>query len=209
MSSLTISVQNKEKESQSEIAVSCEFYIQYKNGSTGRTITSNVLATLEGISGKEGEVALLSSRVANTREFTKYWERFERDNRQGMSVATSFKIIASANTTPTSKFASATEIIQFDLTGNRGKLEKSKNGYYTLPSKIVGNKAIILLSAEDETYDLAKLEINLQSPKKNCSGRWFTNKILVVLATLSERSTRGGILIFPRSFPQQRLCESS
>lgn len=166
MSYLAINVQNEDKKGQDGISVACEFYIQYVNASTSKTITSNVLADLQGTT-EVGQVGLLSSKVSNTRDFTKYWERFQNENLKAMAVGTSFKIIASAITSPTSTFASSVEVIQFDLTSSKGKLEKSKDGYYALPSKTVGNKAITLLSKDNSKVDLATLEKNFKEAESS------------------------------------------
>ena len=45
--------------------------------------------------------------------------------------------------------------------------------------------------------------------QKDSAGSWFTNKVLTILATLAQGCTRRGVSVFPGTFPQERLCQSS
>ena len=160
MANLLINISDKESNGIQGIVVDCNFYLEYRNTTTGRRLTSSVLYNITGVSDSRGIVRINSDKIIQTNEFTKYWEVYLGDVARGESGT--FEIKSKTTSKPTDNYSSFSNIIEFSLSDNSKDIGKEpKTGFYSIP-EISYHKTIVLLSINDSEVDIDTLEKNFR-----------------------------------------------
>ena len=144
------------------VTLSSDFYVEYSNSDTGKTLTSGVLLSTNATSDNKGDVNFNITTLTGSREFTKYWELFLSEGSSGK-----FFILGKTTTYPNETYLSVTVETAYDL----GKYEANvnfdgKTGTYTFPD-IEASDFVTLVNLGDSKYSLDTLETNYKAAEKS------------------------------------------
>jgi hypothetical protein len=160
MANLLIEILDNTSTAIPDIAVNCNFYLEYQNTTTGRKLVSSILYNITGVSDSRGIVRLNSDKIIQTNEFTKYWELYLSDVARG-EIGT-FELRSKTTSKPTDKYSSFSDIIEFSLSDNSKDIAKEpKTGFYSIP-EISYSNVITPLDIDDSKVDIDTLEKNFK-----------------------------------------------
>jgi len=160
MSVLTVNVIDPRGSNIKDITLSSEFYIQYDNTNTGKTVTSEVLFSTKATSDDNGVVSFGITPLTNRREFIKYWELY-------LSEGGDFSVLGKTTTYPDENHLSITVTVTYDLSKVAGDVTfDSKTGIYTFPT-ISAPDTVNLVSLGDSKFELDTLEDNYKKAEKD------------------------------------------